>query len=71
MFISTLFKVYVKQNLQTKIAYASVQFPQGNGINESTHRISKTLIKTRHIRVFNTTEDIVVDAVLAHDITPS
>ena len=70
-FTSVLFQQYVERNLQAKISYASVQYPQGNGINESAHRILETAMKTRSAGEGTSIEDIVADAVLLYNVTPN
>ena len=70
-FTSALFRRYIEQRLQARVAYASVQYPQGNGINESAHRILETAIKTRVCAKDDTIEDIIADAVLVYNVTPN
>ena len=70
-FTSLLFKNYIVRNLGSSIYYSSTEYPQGNGINESSHRILETAIKTRAPSVGSTFEDIVAEATLLYNVTPN
>ena len=70
-FTSDNFKSYVKDVLKCELFYSSTEYPQGNGINESSHRILETAIKTSAPRLDFLAEDIVADATLLYNVTPN
>ena len=66
-----MFQQYVTESLESRLVFASVQYPQGNGINESAHRILETAIKTRTPEPALSIQDIVAEAVLLYNVTPN
>jgi hypothetical protein len=70
-FTAHVFRNYVTDELKAKLYYASVEYPQGNGINESSHRILETAIKTTPPRVDITFKGIVQHATMLYNITPN
>ena len=70
-FTSESFKEYVTNILKSKLFHSSPEYPQGNGINESSHRILETAIKTHTFATHFTIEDAVADATLLYNTTPN
>lgn len=71
VFTALQFKTYVKEQLKCNLYYTSTEYPQGNGINESSHRILETAIKTHSFADFDTIEDTVACATILHNVTPN
>jgi hypothetical protein len=65
------FANYVRQELGCKLYYTSTEYPQGNGINEASHRILETAIKTHFATDETSVETLVADAALLHNVTPN
>ena len=70
-FLANSFKEYVTQKLKAKLIFTSPEYPQGNGINESSHRILETAIRTSVEINFADLAEVVADAVLLHNATPN
>lgn len=68
---SAAFRDYVQCELGARVAYASAEYPQGSGINESAYRIIETAIKTRTPAENLTMEDIVADATWLYNVCPN
>ena len=71
VFTAQHFKDFVTKECGSKLYYSSTEYPQGNGINESSHRILETAIKTHHWGDGYTVEQMVGTAVLLHNVTPN
>ena len=70
-FTSTKFKIFATKILGARLYYSSVEYPQGNGINESAHRILETAIKTSTKTKAAHIKEIVAHAALLHNVTPN
>ena len=70
-FTSKSFGNFVREYMKSKLYFSSVEYPQGNGINESSHRILETAIRTAAPRVDLTVETIVMEATLLYNVTPN
>ena len=70
-FTGLQFVAYVGKYLLCKLRYSSVQYPQGNGINESSHRILETAIQTTPGQRIRPLEDVVSEATLLYNVTPN
>ena len=70
-FTSKSFGSFVREYMKSKLYFSSVEYPQGNGINESSHRILETAIRTAAPRVDLTVETIVMEATLLYNVTPN
>lgn len=55
--------------LNTKLCYTSVEYPQGNGLNENAHCILETVIKSRVPEIGVGIRKVVADAVLFYNVT--
>jgi transposase InsO family protein len=64
-------KRYIERTLLSQFRLISTEYPQGNGINESSHRILETAIKTSLPYYKNSIESIVADATLLYNVTPN
>jgi hypothetical protein len=69
-FTGNPFRRYVTEDLRAAHHFASVQYPQGNGINESCHRIIEHAIKTHRYSGSHPFTQIVNEACLVYNITP-
>ena len=69
-FTAQSFTNYVRKELLSSLYFASTEYPQGNGINESSHRILETAIKTYPPNT-NTVETIVAESTLLYNVTPN
>ena len=65
-FTSTKFKTYVAKYLQCRHYFASTEYPQGNGVNESSHRILETAIKTSPGSRVRPLSDLITEATLLY-----
>lgn len=70
-FTSKLFKQYICQTLGSKLYHVSTEYPQGNGINESSHRILETAIRTYPVQIDTQIEAIIADTTLLYNVTPN
>jgi len=70
-FTAELFKLYVTTDLKSNLHYTSREYPQGNGINESAHRILETALKTYPWRIDTNVEDVVGYATTLYNVTPN
>jgi hypothetical protein len=61
----------VRNTLGSKLYYSSTEYPQGNGINESSHRILETAIRTHTFAFYGTIESTIADATLLYNVTPN
>lgn len=61
VFISKSFQYYITVFLGCKLHYTSVEYPQGNGINESSHRILETAIKSTAWKIDTKVKDVIAD----------
>lgn len=71
VFDSAEFRNYVVHDLQARLHLTSAEYPEGNGINESCHRILETAIKTHVPDLKESFQDIVAEAVLVYNATPN
>ena len=71
VFNSREFRTYVVHDLRARLHYTSTEYPEGNGINESSHRILETAIKTHEPVLDETFTDIVAEATLIYNATPN
>ena len=69
-FVGEPFRSFVTEELKAQLFYASAEYPQGNGINESCHRILEHMIKTSFIHGFDLFEDVVNDCMLLYNLSP-
>jgi hypothetical protein len=69
-FTSTKFKDFITKGLKARLYFTSVEYPQGNGINESAHRILETAIRTNASKIARM-QDLLNDATLLHNVTPN
>lgn len=53
------------------LARTFVEYPQGNGMNESAHRILKTAIKTTPFAHFNQFDEVLAYATYLYNMTPN
>lgn len=71
VFRSERFTTCITKELGAKLFFSSAAYPQGNGINESSHRILETAFKTHSWAEYDCVEDVVVDATLIYNATPN
>ena len=69
IFISTEFLDYVTQYLNVKLIHTSSYYPQGNGINESSHQILLHAISSQPVKSSNI-QQIVQHATIAYNSSP-
>jgi len=70
-FIGGDFVNFINKSIQSRLIYASVEYPKGNGINESSHRALETGIETHPGWTTMDFEDILSDCVLVYNATPN
>ena len=70
-FTAANFKDYIEGELGARLHYASTEYPQGNGINESAHRILETAFRTYPWRPDTEVEEVVTGATLLYNVTPN
>jgi hypothetical protein len=70
-FKANAFKNYVRGVLMTTLLYTSTEYPQGNGINESSHRILETAIQTNTGGVIQPTSQLICESTLLYNCTPN
>ena len=70
-FTAEHFKNFVTKGLSSKLYFASTEYPQGNGINESAHRIVELSLKTRWSSTNVKMQELLDDAALLHNVTPN
>ena len=70
-FTAIKFQEFVTRTLGARLYFTSVEYPQGNGINESAHRILETAIKTSQGSTSQRIQSIINDATLLHNLTPN
>lgn len=69
---STAFRTYVTHQLCARFALCSAEYPRGNGMNESCHRLIETAIQLfPAVQPFPAFEELVADATLLHNATPN
>jgi hypothetical protein len=70
-FTAEEFQNYVVTTNKAKLFYASTAYPQGNGINESSHRILETAMMTTNVKFDTKPEDVLAQATLLYNVTPN
>ena len=70
-FTAQQFKEYVKSTLQSRLYFTSTEYPQGNGINESSHRILEVALKTTPMSRLRGIDTVLAEAVLLYNVTPN
>lgn len=70
-FMSAKFRAYILQELNSSLIYTSVNYPQGNALNEASHKGIEAALRTRaqYDQASNFNEAL-ADAVLAYNCTP-
>lgn len=71
VFDSAEFRDFVVHDLKARLHLTSTEYPEGNGINESCHRILETAIMTHVPELKETFRDIVAEATLVYNATPN
>jgi len=71
IFTANTFKKYVKTTLKSTLYYTSPQYPQGNGVNESSHRVLETAIKTYKWDEHTHVATVIADATIIYNSTPN
>lgn len=69
-FVSGEFQDYVLEELQAYHVFTSPYYPQGNAINESSHRVLKKALTLSTRLGYYALEDCLRDAVLVHNACP-
>eukprot|EP01071_Lankesteria_metandrocarpae_P011912 Lankesteria_metandrocarpae@DN5478_c0_g1_i3.p2 len=70
-FTSAVFRKYMLQTLNCMIIYTSVHYPQGNAINEASHKGIEAALKARALYDQETSfDEALQEAVLAYNCTP-
>lgn len=69
-FTSTIFRDYVLKELRTQHIMSSIEYPQGNAINESSHRLLEVAIRASPVSSKLPFHELVMDATLLHNATP-
>jgi RNase H-like domain found in reverse transcriptase/Reverse transcriptase (RNA-dependent DNA polymerase)/Integrase zinc binding domain len=62
---------YVTEDVQATLYFANTEYPQGNGLNESSHRILETAIRSHHWAFQESVEMMVADATIIYNVTPN
>jgi hypothetical protein len=70
-FTAETFKNYVRVTLNATLLFVSTEYPQGNGINESSHRILETAIRTNTGAATQPLSQLISEATLLHNCTPN
>ena len=70
-FTSQEFKDFVLQTCKARLHYSSTEYPQGNGINESAHRILETALRTYPWGGRTELEQVLSDATVLYNCTPN
>ena len=70
-FVSKEFVQHMTSRWNVKLANTFVEYPQGNGINESSHRILETAIKTTPFRHFSELNEVLAYANALYNATPN
>lgn len=65
------FVTYVREEAGSALLFASHEYPQGNGINESSHRILETAIRTNEDLEGKSIEQVVAEATLLYNCSPN
>ena len=70
-FVSSAFRKFVLTQMNSMIVYTSVHYPQGNALNEASHRGIEAALKTRsQYDNASSFADALRDSVLAYNCTP-
>lgn len=71
IYISKEFNDFINKDHQIQLIHSSPYYPQGNGINESSHKTFEGIIKTMsEMEKYTSYREIVDTAVLAYNNTP-
>jgi len=70
-FIGSKFINYVNKVLSSRLIYASVEYPRGNGLNESSHRILETAIESHPDWAGLMFPEILSNCVLIYNSSPN
>jgi len=70
-FIGSKFINYVNKILSSRLIYASVEYPRGNGLNESSHRILETAIESHPDWAGLMFPEILSNCVLIYNSSPN
>ena len=69
-FTAETFRNFVTKDLGARLLYASIEYPQGNGINESSHRIMEHMVKSYPLLSTGQFQDVVNECMLIYNATP-